>query len=287
MLKVLVWQVSNDTSFKDKAIKILEQQHNGIEIVGEAVNENIAKVDGGGQYDVLLCVGAKKFGMSKITADAHKLNLPEEKLLGDWIVCIPGFTLEKYRHLQRSQLSIISKNCFGGFISNLMGLPFRSPFINMTVRDERECIVLYRNLHSYIHLPPVLKGTQFEHILKFDYPIYRIVDVDIHMNHYRDFDEALAKWNERKQRINWDNLFVMMFTDKKEILEQFDELPYGKKVCFVSFKSNLPSAWYLNPKIAGDNYLWEAVNHFGMGRTVYYDPFDMLLYGKKTPLIDM
>lgn len=48
MLKVLVWQVSKDTSFKDKAIKILEEQHNGIEIVGEAVNENIAKVDGGG-----------------------------------------------------------------------------------------------------------------------------------------------------------------------------------------------------------------------------------------------
>ena len=48
MLKVLVWQVSNDTSFKDKAIKILEQQHNGIEIVGEAVNNDIAKVDWGG-----------------------------------------------------------------------------------------------------------------------------------------------------------------------------------------------------------------------------------------------
>ena len=48
MLKVLIWQVSNNTSFKDKAIKILEQQHNGIEIVGEATTENIAKVDGGG-----------------------------------------------------------------------------------------------------------------------------------------------------------------------------------------------------------------------------------------------
>lgn len=100
MLKVLIWQVSDDTRLKDKAIKILEQQHNGIEIVGESVNENIAKVDGEGQYDVLLCVGAKKAGsMSKVTADAHKLGLPEEKLLGDWIVTIPGFTLQKYRHL--------------------------------------------------------------------------------------------------------------------------------------------------------------------------------------------
>ena len=170
---------------------------------------------------------------------------------------------------------------------NLMGLPFRSPFINMTVRNERECIVLFRNLHSYIDQPLVLNGTQFERILKFEYPIYRIVDVDIHMNHYSDFEEALAKWNERKQRINWDNLFVVMFTDNKSILEQFDELPYDKKVCFVSFKSDLCSAWYLNPKVTGRSQLWEAVNDFGRGRFYSYDPFDMLLYGKKTPLIEM
>ena len=48
MLKVLIWRVSNDTSFQDKAIKILEQQHNGVEIVGSATGEEINKVDGGG-----------------------------------------------------------------------------------------------------------------------------------------------------------------------------------------------------------------------------------------------
>ena len=48
MIKVLIWQVSPDTSFKDKALKILEQQNHGIEIVGEVTTENIAKVDGGG-----------------------------------------------------------------------------------------------------------------------------------------------------------------------------------------------------------------------------------------------
>lgn len=48
MVKVLVWQVSPDVSCKDKAIKILEEQHNGIEIVGEASNTDIVKVDGGG-----------------------------------------------------------------------------------------------------------------------------------------------------------------------------------------------------------------------------------------------
>ena len=69
--------------------------------------------------------------MSKVTQDARRLNLPEEKLLGDWIVTIPGFTLEKYRRLQRSHLSIFSMNCFGGLISNSLGLNFNSPFVNL------------------------------------------------------------------------------------------------------------------------------------------------------------
>ena len=48
MLRVLIWQVSNDMTFKDFALKVLEYQHDGLEIVGEAVNDDIAKVDRGG-----------------------------------------------------------------------------------------------------------------------------------------------------------------------------------------------------------------------------------------------
>ncbi|MBQ6297939.1 MAG: hypothetical protein IJK81_09690 [Selenomonadaceae bacterium] len=48
MLRILIWQVSNDMTFKDYALKILEYQHDGLEIVGEAVNDDIAKVDRGG-----------------------------------------------------------------------------------------------------------------------------------------------------------------------------------------------------------------------------------------------
>ena len=48
MLKVLVWRVSNDTKFQDNALKILERQHNGIEVVGSSTGEDIGKVDWGG-----------------------------------------------------------------------------------------------------------------------------------------------------------------------------------------------------------------------------------------------
>ncbi len=284
MLKVLIWRVSDDTSFQDKAIKILEQQHDGIDIIGEASDADIAKVDRA--YDLILVVGAKKIGMSKITQTAHKLNLPEEKLLSDRIVCTPGFTLDKYRHLQRSQLSIIAMNCFGGLISNILDLPFRTPIINMFF-EEQDYLRFLRDPRLYMSEQPILKETRWQTVLKFDYPVVTFGDVDIYMNHYRDFGEAVAKWNERKARINWYNLFVTMYTEDEKILEQFDALPYGKKACFVPFKSDLDSAWYINREITKKKYFWQTINDFAKGIPFYYDPFDMLLYGKKTPLIEM
>ena len=287
ILKVLIWQVSNDVHFKNNALKILEQQHGGIEIIGEVSNEDIVKVKKDRQYDILLVVGAKATGMNKVTQDAAQLNLPEEKILGDWIVCIPGFTLEKYRHLQRSRLSIISKNCFGGFISHLMGLPFRSPFVNLFMRDN-DCVQLFENLPSYLSKELVFARLNFESRLKFNYPIVTLGDVELHMNHYSNFEEALAKWNERKQKINWYNLFVVGFTSTEDILKRFDELPYGKKVCFVPFKSDLDSAWYIDPNILNKEIAFsDIVNGVANNVVTCYDLFDMLLYGKKTLLIDM
>ena len=109
-------------------------------------------------------------------------------------------------------------------------------------------------------------------------------DVIIYMNHYRSFDAAVEKWNERKQRINWENLFVTMYTSDEKILLEFDALPYDKKVCFVPFKSDLNSAWFINREVTGKKFFWQTVNDFANGLPFFYDPFDMLLYGKKTPL---
>lgn len=300
MLKILLWIVSNDGRFFNDALKILEQQHGELEFVGVTAAapvqvdksekpipfiplEEVAYAD---LYDVLLAVGAKSVGMSKITQAAYQHCLPVEKILGDWIVGIPGFTLDKYRKLQRSRLSILSMNCFGGFVSHTLGLPFRTPTINMLFA-EQDYVRFLRAPRDYMEKPLVLKETRWQPVLKFDYPVFTLGDVDLNMNHYSDFDAAVAKWNARKQRINWYNLFVTMYTEDENILREFDELPYGKKVCFVPFKSDVDSAWYSLYQPTEDVPLWKIVNGFGGGTIVCYDLFDMLLYGKKTPLIEM
>ena len=282
MLKIFLWFVSKDKRFFQDAIKILELQNDGLKIVGAAAGEEISNADEK-FFDVILVVGAKNFGMSKIARAARQLNLPEEKLLGDWIVCIPGFALEKYRNLQRSRLSIFSMNCFGGMLSHTLGLPFLSPFINLWL-SEKNFIELLHAPRAYMEKNFLFKEMARQPDLNFDYPVVALYDIVIYMNHYRSFDAAVEKWNERKQRINWKNIFVTMYTEDEKILQEFDALPYDKKVCFVPFKSDLNSAWFINPAIKHGLEFWNIVNQFGKGNLFFYDPFDMLLYGKKTPL---
>lgn len=302
--RVIVWFVSNDGRYIDNAVNILERQFNGIETVGVTATQKISIVDGagkvlpflplneislnGGGYDILLVAGARGLGMSEVVKFAKSIHLDTEKLLGDWIVCIPGFTLDKYRQIQHANISIFTMNCFGGLISNTFGLPFLSPFVNLFF-SEQDFIRFMRSPRVYMEEKLVFEKTAFENNLKFDYPIFRLGNIRVNMNHYPDFDKAVELWNNRKQRINWYNIFVEMTASSQEILEQFEELPHGKKVCFVPFKSNLSSAWYINPELNKNAAQFSHQTHlFARGDyPAYYDMFDMLLYGKKTPLVKM
>ena len=304
MIKILVWVASVDNRFLNDALKILERQHNGMELVGMTSalpivlnnerggilqrfsHEEVAE-DLRNEYDILLVMGGKNIGARDIMKYADKLKFAADKILLDWIVCIPGFTIENYRRLQRSRLTIFAKHCFGGHISHMLGLPFRSPFVNLYL-EQSDFIRFLRAPRVYMEEKLVFKEMQLqtEPLRDLEHAVFTLGNIDLHFNHYdRGTDEN--KFDERRKKINWYNLFVTMYTEDEKILEQFDELPYGKKVCFVPFKSDLDSAWYINRELRKGLEFWAVVNDFAKGQPFYYDPFDMLLYGKKTQLIEM
>ena len=280
MLKILLWVVANDGRFFNGALNILARQHGGIEFVGVTASAPIQLATGDKKIpfipltevartdscDVLLVVGARQIGMSKITQVATQLKLDTEKLLGDWIVCIPGFTLDKYRQLQRSRLSIFAMNCFGGFISHTLGLPFRTPIINMFF-SEQDFVRFLRAPRICLEYSPHFEKLSEPTVENPDgYPILSLGNISLNMMHYRRADDAISTWNARKTRINWYNLFVMMFAEDEKILREFDALPYGKKVCFVPFKSDVDSAWYVKFGVdKGAKNFIDAVNRFGGG----------------------
>ena len=80
-------------------------------------------------------------------------------------------------------------------------------------------------------------------------PIGMLGDVRIEFVHYDAFEEAVQKWEERKKRINWDNLFIVgsekCGCDLKTV-ERFDELLYKNKVIFTHVEyPKIKSAYYI------------------------------------------
>lgn len=145
--------------------------------------------------------------------------------------------------LKNRQPTIIASNCIGTFMYYDMKLQFRSPTINLSF-DMNDYVRFLENLQWYLEQPVVPCVDD-----RFDYPCGMVGDVVIRFNHYKTFEEAAAKWEERKKRINWDNLFIIGINGDEctyECLQRFDALPYKNKVIFTHKPYlEFASAYYL------------------------------------------
>lgn len=139
------------------------------------------------------------------------------------------YIMRKRRKLKNHSPSIISSNCNGGIILHDLGLRFNTPTINLYF-DSGDFLKFLSDLSGYFEKELV------EVECEFDYPAGRLGDITIYFMHYPSFAEAKAKWEERKNRVDMNNLFIMM-ADRNgctyEMLKEFDSLPYKNKVVFT------------------------------------------------------
>ena len=109
----------------------------------------------------------------------------------------------------------------------------------------------------------------------------RLGDVEVHCNHDTEAEKAQVNWNRRCKKINYDNLFVEMYTESKKLAEEFLKINYKKKVCFVPFESKSDELIYVQ-KVNNQKEFWESVNsNAGIGNGSYsYDIIKLLLREK-------
>ena len=294
-MRVVIWFQSPHFQVLSFALGVLNRRYGSTSVLGltnvpPAVNMK-NKVFGAAieksdltsiEYDIII-VSGQDTSLPPVLAEALMLGIDTDKIVLDRTVCIPGFSLEKYQKLRRSRLSILSQNCWGGLIYHSFGLQFLSPTINLYAPD-RDFLKMLND--PRLHLDSELRfyGTNFDDDSKRDYPIMTLGSSKLHMIHYDDEISARRKWEDRRLRINWYNLLVMMYTEKSEVLAEFDRLPFGKKVCFVPFESDLDSAFYIPPELVRRRNFYEAVNDLASNKIFCFDLWDMLFYGLRTPL---
>ena len=110
------------------------------------------------------------------------------------------------RRLKNDNFSIICSTCIGGVIYHRLGLQFLSPTINLWI-NQKDFIKFISNLEFYINKELVF----FKHEV-YNYPVATLAnDVTIYFNHAKNEEEARELWNKRRSRINFNNLYIILY----------------------------------------------------------------------------
>ena len=141
--------------------------------------------------------------------------------------------------LKNPDITLLTNCCVGGMLYHDFGLSFLSPTINLNIPFD-DFLKYCNNLPDYKDIkitecPPLVEEFQRLGGSDVTFPCGKCSDISIFFQHYKTFDEAKKKWEERSERINIDNIAVVFLswgrvTQKQ--LEEFKKIPY-KKVMFT------------------------------------------------------
>ena len=137
------------------------------------------------------------------------------------------------RKLNNPDFSVIGNSCFVSYIYHLFGFKYSTPTVGLFIFNADYTNFL-ENLEHYLNLP-----LEFIDVSKYEiantykikqgyYPIAQLDDIEIHFLHYKTETEAQLKWNRRKARVNYENLFL--FYDKSLLFNK----PLSNKHCCVN-----------------------------------------------------
>lgn len=148
---------------------------------------------------------------------------------------------ELRKKLSNKDFTLISNNCWGGGIYEDLGLPYTTPTVGLFFHGP--CYLSFlEGLKFYLQETIVFIAESKYEIANSKrqdnqdfYPIGLLGDIEIHFLHYHSKEEALEKWNRRKVRINFDNIFVELGQNELvdyKLMKRFDNLPYKNKLLF-------------------------------------------------------
>lgn len=224
------------------------------------------------EYDYLMIMNQRCF--RDIIEETAQLGVQKSKIVSYRMLEVPNLNLKNYFSLKNKNISIISNNCWGGILYKALGLECLSPFKNLFLEDA-DYLRLLSNLEKYMEKPLEFAYYAIDLHSKEKYPVMRVDDVFIHFNHEKEIESAIENWERRKKKINYNELFVEMYTEDKEVAIKFSQLDqYEKKVCFVSFETDIECCMKLEIQ-EGMTELWQVVNR-SASAGLEYDRVDLL-----------
>ena len=179
------------------------------------------------------------------------------------------------KKLKNKSVTIISNNCIGGILYHDLGLKFNSPTINTLIYGD-EFVEFVKNIKDYMNCELIYDQTSSQYPIGVLLPTNK-KSIHIHFLHNNTFEEAKTDWDRRKNRVNYNNMFVIYEHFNKfdnSIIEEFDKLNYHKVVFTHKKFKNIKSAKYISAckKEKGFGTITKFKNKLSGKRNIYaYD----------------
>lgn len=203
---------------------------------------------GGVEFDYLII--ASTFFYREIINEAMELGISEDKIINGAVMLLPMFDFHRYVSLIENRITILSDDCWGGYVYHEFYMKFFSPLININWQ-KGEFIKFIQKPEYYFKQP--LKMEREGNIRGNACPIGSLgiseEKVFMEFAHSVCFKDAETLWNRRVKRINGKNFFIKLGIDatdekKDELLDSFSKVGH-KKVCFYSGETETEGVLYL------------------------------------------
>ena len=192
----------------------------------------------------------------------------------------------RHRLIKNREISIITNNCLGGKLAHDFGLALNSPLVNMQMGPE-DFVRFCERMEDYLRCPleevrEIDQGCRmiFRKLggAKIDFPVAKIGDIYLYLQHYKTFEEAYEAWERRKARIRKERFYILTVKadGQNRNIERFDSLRLQNKLVFTIDKP-------YQGEITGSRYMCLNVPkgiHFmdreGGSLHYYYEQFPFL-----------
>ena len=166
-------------------------------------------------------------------------------------IFLPPYENKMRKNLKNKEITFLASNCTAGIIYHRLGMKFLSPTINMFIWQD-DFLKFVLDLPHY--LDQKLRFIETDE----GYPVAMLDDIKLYFNHYKTNEEAEEKWEERKKRMNMDNLFILM-CDRDGITDEdmlrLNEVNCRNKVVLTAKEHPAVDFAFQLPEYANEDYV--------------------------------
>lgn len=165
-------------------------------------------------------------------------GIEDERILRSNPFELPYFQLDDYLELKKSKVTILSNYCLGGILYKKLGLEQLSPTINAFCTTENY-YEFVENYEKYLSCDmEILEEDKMQDALKIGEMFASAPRGMIHnqvewvFNHDVYIEKAVDRWNEKRKKVNMENIVVLKTIFSDEDAYRFENLNVEKKLGF-------------------------------------------------------